>query len=386
MKVVICGGGIAGLTLSWWLSRDGHRVVLVDRSKGLRDEGYMIDFFGSGWDVAERMGLLDKLEGIHYQIDELTFVDEDGRRRSSVPYPRLRRLFDDRHFNFTRGELERVLFEALGDAVEVRFGTSVASFEDGGEEVEVTLTDGTSDAYDLLVGADGIHSHVRRLALDAGEEALRFLGFHTAAYVIDDNTLRDPNGGAFRTMTVPGRQVAVYPIRGGRLATFFVHDAERQPDGVAAVGEVLRAVYGDLGWVVPDLLACLPADEHVYFDTVSQVVLDRWSRGRVTLVGDACQAVSLLAGQGASMAMGGAWALAAELREAGSIEDALARYEARVKPAIERKQKAGRRMAKWFVPATRQRIALRDFMLRVSTKPGLSWLLRGILSGESIVR
>jgi 2-polyprenyl-6-methoxyphenol hydroxylase-like FAD-dependent oxidoreductase len=260
VNILICGGGIAGLTLAWWLSRDGHHVVVAEKGKRVRGEGYMIDFFGSGWDVARRMGLIEKLGEIHYPVARLDFVREDGRTTTSLSYPDMRRrLFKGRHFNFMRGDLERVLFEAVGDTVDVRFGTSVASFEEGATSIRVKLTDGTRGSYDLVVGADGVHSSIRELALGEGEEAERFLGFYTAAFVIDDQGLSEEHAGAFRTFTVPGRQVAIYPIRGGKLATFFVHDAKLQPEGLASPAEILRAVYGGLPWVVPKLLARIPA-------------------------------------------------------------------------------------------------------------------------------
>jgi 2-polyprenyl-6-methoxyphenol hydroxylase-like FAD-dependent oxidoreductase len=217
--------------------------------------------------------------------------------------------------------------------------------------------------------------------------AVRSVGFETAAFVMEQRALRTRCEDRFATMTVPDRQVAVYPIRGGKLATFFAHASTRTPPDLRGAGEKLRAVYGDLDWIVPEILRALPSDDEIYYDAVSQVVLPHWSRGRVTLVGDACQAVSLLAGQGASMAMGGAWALSMELAVPGSsLSDALARYESRVKPAIERKQRAGRRLAKWFVPSTSRRIVVRDWALAASKWPGLSWILANQLEGESIVR
>jgi 2-polyprenyl-6-methoxyphenol hydroxylase-like FAD-dependent oxidoreductase len=179
--------------------------------------------------------------------------------------------------------------------------------------------------------------------------------------------------------------VATYPIRGDKVASFFVWSDVHQPADDLGAAATLRQVYGDLGWRTPELLGRLPDDADIYYDTVAQVVLDRWHRDATVLVGDACQAVSLLAGQGASMAMGGAWALAKALREEADVPAGLRAYEALVQPAIETKQAAGRKMAAWFVPASRPRIWLRDVALSLSTKPGMGWLMRSVVSGDSIV-
>ena len=331
VKALVVGAGIAGLTAAWWLVRDGHDVDVIERAKSLREDGYMIDFFGSGWDVAERMGLLADLAEIHYPVDELVTVAEDGRVRTRLPYAKVRSaFFDGRHFNFMRGDLLRVLFDALPRRVHVRFGEG---FERGREK-----------GYDLVIGADGVHSKVRTEMLGA-TNAERFLGFHAAAYVIDDERLARRLGSTFQTMTIPNRMAAVYPIRGGKIATFFVWSSDLAPAAAPNPRETLRHAYADVKWLVPDLLERIPHERDVYFDAVSQVVLDKWSAPKVTLVGDACQAVSLLAGQGASMAMGGAWALAEEVRRGGALEHVLSRYEARVKPLIESKQRSGRNMA-----------------------------------------
>jgi 2-polyprenyl-6-methoxyphenol hydroxylase-like FAD-dependent oxidoreductase len=183
-------------------------------------------------------------------------------------------------------------------------------------------------------------------------------------------------------MTVPGRQVALYPIRGGRLATFFLHKDRRRLAGLTRAGAAkeLRRVYGDLDWVVPAVLTrCDPA--HLYFDAVSQIVMPRWSTGRVTLVGDACQCVSLLAGQGASLAIAGADALATELTGPGcDVEAALARYERRMKPRVDRSQEAGRSMARWFAPDSRVRLVVRDLVMRMAGSPLVAPLLKRVLA------
>jgi 2-polyprenyl-6-methoxyphenol hydroxylase-like FAD-dependent oxidoreductase len=384
MRILVVGAGIAGLTLTWWLRRDGHDVVLVEKSPRLRDEGYMLDFFGPGWEVAERMGLLPDLEAVHHPVDRLTLVAADGHEKLSLPYPRMRqRLFGGRHFNFMRGELEQVLHRRLdGD---VRFGVRLCALEPQGAFVRAALSDGNSDLFDLVVGADGVHSATRALAFGEERRYARMLGHHAAAFLFDDAALVGELGNAFVTRTVPGRQVAVYPLRGGRVATLFVHrgTGARPPGSLEEQRHELRQVYGRDGWLVPRLLAAAERASSIYLDGVEQIEVPRWWAGRVVLVGDACGCVSLLAGQGASMAMAGAAALAAELSSGGELEAALARYQARVRPAVERRQRAGRRIARWFVPASGFAIAVRDLSMRLSMLPIASGLLRRQLASES---
>jgi 2-polyprenyl-6-methoxyphenol hydroxylase-like FAD-dependent oxidoreductase len=389
MRVLICGAGIAGLTLAWCLERKGHHALVLERAPEPREEGYMVDFFGSGYDASEKMGLLPDLERIHYPIARLKFVDEGGYERLSLPYRTLRkRLFQDRHFNFMRGDLERVLFQKIAECTEVRFGTTVDAFETIGDGIRVDLSDGSTHVADLLVGADGVHSKVRRLAFGEEPKFARFVGCYTAAFVIDRRPEAFGVTDAFVTLTVPGWQVAVYPVRGGALAAFFVHRSARHSDDFSreAVFRELRDVYGHLGWLVPELIDQAARASNLYFDAVTQIVMPSWSRDRVVLLGDACQCVSLLAGQGASMAVASAYILAEEIEAAGVryLGNALATYEHRIKPSIERKQAVGRNMADWFVPADGLHLALRDLALRVSVWPGASSIIRHRLEGQSV--
>jgi len=388
MKAVICGAGIAGLTTALCLRRLGHEVLVVEKAPGLRGEGYMIDFFGPGFDACERLGLLPDLERIHYLIANVSFADAQGRVRLRLPYPVMRkRLFGDRHFNFMRGELERVLFDNQPTPAQIRFGTSVDSIEQHESHTSVRLTDGEALECDVLIGADGLHSRVRRLVFGDERQFLRFLGFYTAAYILQ-GAVAGTRTDEFRMATVPGKQAGVYPIRGGRTATYFVHRADRHIEDFSrrSAEQELRRVYGNLGWVVPELLDRMQAAEDIYFDSVSQIVMPSWHKGRVVLVGDAAWCVSLLAGQGASMAVGGGYALAEELNKSpGDVVAALARYEARLRSAVDKKQASGRSIARWFVPESQFGIMLRDVFLRASVWPGLSWFVRRQFSGDSFL-
>jgi 2-polyprenyl-6-methoxyphenol hydroxylase-like FAD-dependent oxidoreductase len=386
MRILVVGAGLAGLTLALYMERNGHETIVLEQSPGLRGAGYMIDFFGSGYDAAERLGLLRELEAIHYPIARLSFLKRDGSTRFDVSYETMRQLLGGRHFNFMRGDLERVLFDNLR-RTQVRFGSTVDSFAQQDDGIEVTLSDGSKERTDLLVGADGIHSRIRSLAFGQENLFLRQLGYHTAAFVFADPEMQAEIGDAFATLTVPGLQVALYPIRGGKVATFWVHKSHTAiPHASAeAAAKELRDVYGHLGWLIPKVLD-RGASADIYLDTVAQVIMRKWSVGRVVLLGDACHCVSLLAGQGASMALGGAYVLADEMeRSKADVPTALTRYEQRLRPAILKKQKAGRNIAGWFVPENRVRLAVRDAVMKMSSSAIGGWILKRQVSGDSVI-
>ncbi|MGE3269979.1 MAG: FAD-dependent monooxygenase [Chloroflexota bacterium] len=383
MDVLISGAGIAGLTLALCLGRRGHRPLVVERTPALRGGGYMIDFYGPGFDSAETLGLLPEFEAIHYPIRRLAFLNRRGREKFSLAYRTLRHtMFDDRHFNFLRGDLERLLYSHAGPLADLRFGTSVTSLSQDAAGVDVELSDGSRHRVDACIGADGVHSQVRTLIFGPESRFSRFLGYYTAAAMLDGAAI-DLDRDAFHTLSVPGRQVAVYPVRDGRIATFFAHRARRKltdhsPETARAA---LRAVYGKMDWIVPTLVERSVESPDLYFDAVTQIEMPSWGRGRVGLVGDACGCVSLLAGQGASMAMTGAVTLAEELTRPGlGVEAAIRAYESRIRPAVLKRQAAGRDMANWFVPASRWRLALRDLFMRTSLWPGVDRLIKQTLA------
>jgi 2-polyprenyl-6-methoxyphenol hydroxylase-like FAD-dependent oxidoreductase len=377
MRIVICGAGIAGLTLAWCLERQGHEPLVVEQRPQLSDEGYMLDFFGAGFDAAERLGLLADLEEIHAPVGRLVFVDDRGRERVRVPYRVLRsRLFGGRHFIVMRGALQRTLYEKLRARHGICFGTTVQSVTQGEHHVEVTLSSGTVVTADLLVGADGLHSRIRRLVFGEDRAFLRPLGYTAAAYVIAAPPPGLQMQDTVLTITAPNRQLTLSPIDDERTATFFAY-ADTQA-GVPRTDpcQELSRVYHGLGWTVLEALTRCPAARDVYFDSVVQVDMPVWHRGRVVLLGDACQCVSPLAGQGASLAMAGAYVLARALARETNTADAVTEYERRMRPVAEAQQRTGRRLAHWFVPRSQWQLTVRDALTRAATWPVAASVIR----------
>ena len=380
MRAMVCGAGIAGLTTAWWLSRYGWDVVLVERDPVLRGAGYLIDFGRPGYDVLDRMDLLPRLRAVAQHVPAAVFVDTTGRSAARLDFRVAERLMDGRMANVMRGDLARVLYDALPDKVDLRFGTTIDSAREFMGGVEVTLTDGSEHTVDLLVGADGLRSHTRRTAFGKDELYLRHLGYHTAAYLFTDARIAAEVGSEVRMLTQPGRQAGFYRLPDGRVASFLVHHAA-EPDLPVFPTVAIRTAYAGMGWVVDAALdRCPPADQ-IFYDLVAQIEMPALHLGHIALVGDAGMAVSLLAGQGASLAAYSGFLLARHMREATDIPLALAAYQRDLAPVIAKQQRAGRRAAKWVIPTAQWQITMRDSIVRAAGLPGLSRLLSPFIAG-----
>jgi len=368
--VLISGGGIAGLTLAYWLHHHGLQPTIIEQAPKLRPEGYAIDFAGSGWDVAERMQLISTLRQGQITADYFIFKDSAGRTLARLPTAVFQRAFQDKMVQTMRPDLEAALYATIRDTVPIRFSTSIQHIDQAPEHVAVTFTDGTQETFDLLVGAGGAHSNVRQLVFGDERQFARYLGYYFATFPV-------PNLDHFEEGAIicpePNRQATVYPDHDGGYTALLVYRAQDAGHIAAAQCKpMLEAHYAGAGWVIPQMIASISDTTPVYLDSVTQIQMPRWSEGRITLIGDAAHCLTLVSGQGASTAMGGAYILAEELGKTEDHRAAFAAYERRVRPFVEDKQRKARRFAKTFVPGSRLGVQLSYLTMKLMFTPLLA--------------
>lgn len=380
--VLISGAGIAGPTLAFWLKAAGFEPTLIERAPALRTGGYVIDFWGLGYDIAERMGLAEDINRVGYHMRELRIVDDRGKRITGFGAEIFRELTGGRYVTLGRSDLSRLLFEKIKDTTEVIFDNEIVGLEQTSGCVEVQLSHGGSRRFDLVIGADGLHSQVRRLVFGPQSRFEKHLGYLVAAFEVSGYRPRDED--IYVLYGLPGRMVGRFTMRDDRMLFLFVFAAGSGPVPTSLEEQkaLLRETYRDGKWECPRILEEMDRTDELYFDRVSQIRMDSWSQGRVALVGDAAFCVSLLAGQGSALAMISAYVLAGELANArGGYEEAFKNYEAFLRSYITTKQRGAERFAAAFAPRTRFGLWFRNQVVRTFAIPGLARL--GI--GQDIV-
>ncbi len=381
MRVLIVGAGVAGLSLAHALGRKGHEIVVVDKARRAVRPAHMIEFFGVGIDAARNLDLVDVLEAVHAPAASVVFHGPSGSEPAELPYDQVRReMFGDEHFQFPRGALEAALLEKIRGDVDVRFRIAAHEIRSDTDGARVILSDGTTHTADVVVGADGMHSTLRGMLFGLPEEtSLRFAGYRRASFVVNDVDTARELGDAQHVLNAPGRLVTTYPAGKSRVACLFIHKSNRQRvdrKRGAALAE-LREEYGDIGWRVPQLLEGLARADDVRLDAISEVDVPQWSAGRVALVGDAAHGgSSLVASQGASLAMAGAFLLAEELQADREPRFALARYEARMRRVVDDVHRAANEVSRWRVPESKLALRLKNLAMRFGNLPIASGIVR----------
>ncbi|MDX8450312.1 FAD-dependent monooxygenase [Mesorhizobium captivum] len=287
-------------------------------------------------------------------------------------------LTNGRYVTLARSDLSRLLFERIKDTTEIIFGNEIVGLEEKSDGVRVRLKHGGERKFDLVVGADGLHSGVRRLAFGPQHQFEKKLGYAVAAFEVEGYRPRDED--VYLMYGRPGRMVGRFTLHRNRTLFLFVFvvDSDPLPTALKMQQEMLREKYEDGGWECPRILEELGRTDELYFDSVSQIRMNGWSKGRVALTGDAAFCVSLLAGQGSALAMISAYVLAGELLKAdGRHQEAFLKYEASLRDYIQTKQQGAARFATALAPRTQLGLLFRNLVTNAFVIPGLARLVIG---------
>lgn len=361
MNVLISGASVAGPALAYWLARYGFAPTVVEIAPSLRGGGYAVDFRGpTHMSVLDRMGAVDELRALQTGGSPMRFVDEVGRTLLYLPGE-----FAGGDIEVLRSDLSRVLHERSRGGAEYVFGDSITGMAQTPDGVEVTFERGAPRTFDLVIGADGMHSVVRRLAFGPERGIVSHLGYHVAGWDVP-NHLGLGRGSLMHN--VPGRLASVGgdhrdPAKAATMFVFASGELEYDRRDPEQQKKLVADAFVDVGWEVPRLVDALRDASELYFDSISRVDLPRWSHGRVALVGDAACGATL-GGMGTGTAVVAAYVLAGELAAArGDHRAAFARYESRLRAFAQRCQKGGDRTGKFLAPRTRTGLRLRNTLL-----------------------
>jgi 2-polyprenyl-6-methoxyphenol hydroxylase-like FAD-dependent oxidoreductase len=364
--VLISGASISGPALAYWLHRSGFAVTVVEKAGALRDGGYPIDVRGTAIEVARRMGILPQLRDAHINSRRYTFLNADGSEVASLNPHAVAGSAEGQDLEVRRGDLATILYATVRDDVEFLFGDSIDTLDQSGQGVDVTFHSGQRRTFDLIVGADGMHSHTRESLFGPEDRFHRYLGYCFAIFTM-------PNAfGLSRELMMwntPGKAAALYAVGDDdELHAFLIFhqpeppfDVLRNPD---AQRDLVATVFAGAGWEVPGMVNALRDADALFFDTAGQIRMPRWSSGRATLVGDAAYAPSFLTGQGSSLALVGAYMLASALATNRDHTAAFAAYERDVRRFVAMNQALVDDGAATLFPTTAQALEQRNTMLR----------------------
>jgi 2-polyprenyl-6-methoxyphenol hydroxylase-like FAD-dependent oxidoreductase len=384
MKILISGAGLAGMTLAYWLSQEHYEVTIIEVASTLREDGYGIDFFGSGYDVAERMGILESLSEQQINADHISFIDSDGSDLARLDLESMRDVMNGRYIPLMHWTLEKALYNALPESVNIRFGCALQSVTQTEKNIAVVFDDGKSETFDLLIGADGVHSRTRELVFGPESEYAHYLGYQVACYRLDDDF---GIGRSWKNYTEPDRQSGAYCTdHENEVISQFIWKTPN-PDHVPHDQRlpVLRQAFKGMGWQTEQLLAAAPT-EGIFMDSLTQIRMPRWHEGRVALVGDACGCMTLISGQGASMAMGSAYVLAESLGKYSEHELAFQTYENQLRPEIEARQDKAESFARAFVPGSELGLDVQQLMMKLLFHDAFKGLLKHQFMADSVLQ
>ncbi|HEY3607568.1 MAG TPA: FAD-dependent monooxygenase [Pseudonocardiaceae bacterium] len=380
-NVLISGASIAGPAVAYWLARWGYTPTVVERAPAPRPGGQTVDLRGAGRTVIERMGLLDRAREVSLDQRGFALVDRSGRITARLPADAFGGEGIISEIEILRGDLGQVLYDATRPTTEYLFNDTITGLRQDDDGVDVTFENAAPRRFAFVVGADGLHSVVRSLAFGPESDYLRPIDCYTAWFTTPAGGDLD---GWFLMFNAPGGLVV--SVRPGRLPgenkvglSFRAAPIAYDRRNVAAQKEILTQRFAGLGWRTPDLLASAHTASDFFFDSMGQVRMDTWSRGRVALLGDAGYCPTPLTGLGTSLALVGAYVLAGELAAArGDHRVAFARYDEIMRPYVTGGQQLPPGGVGGYAPNSALAIRLRATSMRMMTR----WPMRALVAKQ----
>jgi len=366
--ILISGASIAGPALAYWLTRYGFSVTVVEKAPAIREGGYRVDIRGTAVDIVERMGLFDEIKAKESTMRGSSVVNRKGERLVNFDDPNLFGMRQERDVEIMRGDLANVLYEATREEVNYIFDDTIVCFEEVDDRVLVQFKRGEARIFDLVVGADGLHSRVRSLAFEEDRTCIHHLGYYVAVFGVPNTfnldhweLLYSSNGKAVNVFSMNEQEEAkVYCLFSTTEPVKYHHQ------DIPAQKKILLDHFRQEEGFITELLPYLSDTDDFYFDSISQVRLSALSSGRTVLLGDAGYCASPASGQGTSLALVGAYILAGELaKTAGEHTVAFAAYEQEMRTYIEKNQELGVWALEEMVPHSRKQAWFQLFMLRV---------------------
>ena len=365
-RVLISGASITGPTLAYWLHRYGFDVTIVEKSPTLRRGGYGVDVRGAAISVLEQMGILDQVRAADTQMTGVYFVDSHGKMKGRISEASIGNQ-QGADIEVMRDELTNILYQLTKDTTRYIWGDSITAIRETEEGALVQFAHGEPQVFDLVIGADGLHSNVRNLVFGDEAQFKRSLGCYISIFSTHNYLNLDH---CQQLYTTPGKTVGMYSARDNTEAKgLFVfqsgplHYDRHNPDSQKRL--ISDAFSGHHGWETERLLHTMQDATDFYFDEICQIHMPSWSKGRVALVGDAAYGPSPLSGQGTSLALVGAYVLAGELHAAlDDYDKAFANYEQEMRTFVEKNQKIGLVAADSMIESSNFKILLRNGMLR----------------------